>query len=92
MGVDRSAATRFSFLMVLPPIAGATLIKMKDLFSNPAAYAQEITPLAVGFAAAFISGVIACSWMLKLVRKGNISYFSIYCLLIGLIAIAVSVL
>jgi undecaprenyl-diphosphatase len=91
LGVDRNAATRFSFLMVLPPIAGATLIKMKDLLETPAAYSQEILPLSVGFVAAFVSGVIACSWMISLVRKGNISYFSIYCLMIGLTAIAVSI-
>lgn len=91
LGIDRDAATRFSFLMVLPPIAGATLIKLKDLFSEPAAYSQEIVPLGIGFVAAFISGVIACSWMLRIVRKGNISYFSVYCLIIGLTAIAFSV-
>ena len=91
LGVDRSAATRFSFLMVIPPIAGATLIKVKDLFSSPAAYNQELLPLGVGFIAAFVSGLIACSWMLKLVRKGNIAYFSIYCVLAGLTAIALSI-
>jgi undecaprenyl-diphosphatase len=91
LGVERNAATRFSFLMVLPPIAGATLIKLKDLFASPALYQEEIVPLGIGFIAAFISGIIACSWMLSLVRKGNISYFSIYCLVIGLIAIAVSI-
>jgi len=92
LGVERNAATRFSFLMVVPPIAGATLIKLKDLFANPAVYSQEIVPLGIGFVAAFISGVIACSWMLALVRRGNIYYFSIYCLIIGLTAIIVSAL
>lgn len=91
LGVERNVATRFSFLMVLPPIAGATLIKVKDLFENVDAASQELLPLGVGFVAAFISGVIACSWMLNLVRKGNIAYFSFYCLAVGLIAIAVSV-
>jgi undecaprenyl-diphosphatase len=91
LGVERNAATRFSFLMVLPPIAGATLIKLKDLLESPETFQHEILPLGIGFIAAFISGVIACSWMLAIVRKGNISYFSIYCLLVGLTVIAVSV-
>lgn len=91
LGVERSTATRFSFLMVLPPIAGATIIKLKDLLASHATYSQDIVPLGIGFIAAFISGVIACSWMLALVRKGNIAYFSIYCLVIGLTAIAVSI-
>lgn len=90
LGIERNVATRFSFLMVLPPIAGATLIKVKDLYENSAASSQELLPLSVGFVAAFISGVIACAWMLKLVRKGNIAYFSYYCLAVGLVAIAVS--
>jgi len=91
-GIDRTAATRFSFLMVLPPIAGATLIKIKDLLENPASYSQELLPLGVGFVAAFISGAVACSWMITLVRKGNIVWFSIWCLLIGLTAIGISLL
>lgn len=91
MGVERSTATRFSFLMVLPPIAGATLIKAKDLITEPVSVASELLPLGVGFVAAFVSGIIACGWMLALVRKGNIAYFSIYCLIIGLAAIAFSI-
>lgn len=91
MGVERSTATRFSFLMVLPPIAGATLIKAKDLIAKPVSVASELLPLGVGFVAAFVSGIIACGWMLALVRKGNIAYFSIYCLIIGLTAIAFSI-
>ncbi len=92
LGIDRSKATRFSFLMVLPPIAGATLIKIKDMLAEPAAYSGELMPLSIGFVAAFISGVIACNWMLKIVRKGNIVYFSIYCTIVGLTAIALSIL
>lgn len=90
LGIDRNTATRFSFLMVLPPIAGATLIKVKELIENPATYAQELLPMGIGFMAAFIAGVLACSWMLTLVRKGNIVWFSIWCLIIGLTAIIVS--
>lgn len=92
LGVDRNAATRFSFLMLLPPIAGATLIKVKDIISSPAVYSSEFLPLGIGFIASFISGIIACSWMLSLVRKGNIFYFSIYCFTIGVVAIVFSII
>ena len=91
LGVERTAATRFSFLMVLPPIAGATLIKLKGLFENTEAYSAELMPLGIGFIAAFISGLFACKWMLSLVRKGNIAYFSAYCLVVGIIAIAYAI-
>jgi undecaprenyl-diphosphatase len=48
---------------------------------------EGIGYLAAGFLAAFISGVIACTWMVQLVRKSKLSYFSIYCLIVGIIAI-----
>ncbi|MFO7874486.1 MAG: undecaprenyl-diphosphate phosphatase, partial [Bacteroidales bacterium] len=50
---------------------------------------MDVTPMIIGALAAFIAGVIACRWMLTIVRKGNIEYFSIYCLLVGLAAIIV---
>ena len=85
LGVKREQATRFSFLMVLAPILGYTFLQTLDLLET------KVSPdpsLAVGFLAAFLSGLIACKWMINIVRKGKIVYFSIYCLLIGTIAIA----
>lgn len=87
LGIDKSKATRFSFLMVLLPIAGGTLIKAIDLFGNIEKYSGELIPMATGFIASFIAGWIACNWMLSIVRKGNIVYFSIYCFIVGIIAI-----
>jgi undecaprenyl-diphosphatase len=49
-------------------------------------------PLITGFAAAFISGLLACRWMLSIVRKGKLLYFGIYCLIVGVIAIAVGLI
>ncbi|HSW68030.1 MAG TPA: undecaprenyl-diphosphate phosphatase [Bacteroidales bacterium] len=91
LGIDKSKATRFSFLMVLLPIAGGSLIKAIDLFGNIEKYSGELLPMITGFVASFIAGWIACNWMLSIVRKGNIVYFSIYCIFIGLIAISFSV-
>lgn len=88
MGVDREKATRFSFLMVLIPILGATALEVKDLLAqSTAADPVNAGPLLTGFFAAFISGLLACSWMLRLVREGKIVWFSIYCLVVGLTAI-----
>ncbi|MGF1635554.1 MAG: undecaprenyl-diphosphate phosphatase [Cyclobacteriaceae bacterium] len=88
LGVDKDKATRFSFLMVLPPIIGATLLKVKDFIEEPA-IADGISGIALtaGFIAAFLAGLFACSIMIKIVRSGKLIYFSIYCLLVGTVAI-----
>jgi len=86
-GISRSGSTiATSFLMVLPPIIGATLLKVKDLVEAPPAN-FEVMPLLVGFLAAFISGLFACTWMINLVKKGKLIYFAIYCFIVGTIAI-----
>ena len=86
LGNKRENVARFSFLMVLIPIIGANL---KDLYEGTASVegGVGITPLIVGFLAAFISGLLACKWMIKLVRKGKLVYFAIYCAVIGSTAI-----
>lgn len=83
--VDRERATRFSFLMVVPLILGAMA---KDLISDPLVFeSQMMLPLGVGFVAAFITGIIACTWMISLVKKAKLSWFAIYCLLVGVSAL-----
>jgi undecaprenyl-diphosphatase len=57
-----------------------------ELFSETIDY----TSLSLGFFAAFISGLIACTWMIKLVRQSKLTYFSIYCVIVGLVAIVTS--
>lgn len=85
LGIDRAKAARFSFLMVVPLILGKMA---KDILSGDLAASQtEPTLLIAGFVAAFISGLIACQWMIKLVRNSQLKYFSYYCYVVGLIAI-----
>jgi undecaprenyl-diphosphatase len=80
LGVDRRKAARFSFLMVLPIILGKTLLDTKDIIAGQAAGVEvDVTTLLLGLAAAFISGVFACNWMIALVRRAKLKYFSYYC-------------
>jgi undecaprenyl-diphosphatase len=88
LGNDKNKAARFSFLMVVPLIFGKIV---KDIFSGElSSETANFTTLGLGFVAAFICGLIACTWMIRLVRKSKLSYFAIYCLLVGITAIIVS--
>ncbi len=83
--IDRSKAARFSFLMVVPLILGAMA---KDLLSGEIAYQSgQMIPLIVGFVAAFFTGILACTWMIALVKKARLSWFAFYCFIIGGVAI-----
>ena len=85
LGNDKTKAARFSFLMVVPLIFGKIA---KDILSGDLTYdASNFTALSSGFVAAFIAGLFACTWMIAIVKKSKLSYFSIYCLIVGLIAI-----
>ncbi len=87
LGVERSKAARFSFLMVLLPILGASLLQVKDYVESPAMHQIGLMPLLIGFLAAFIAGFIACKWMINIVRNGRLTHFAIYCFIVGLIAV-----
>jgi len=85
LGNDKTKAARFSFLMVVPLIFGKIA---KDIFSGELTYdSSNFTALSAGFIAAFIAGLFACTWMIALVKKSKLSYFAIYCVIVGLIAI-----
>ena len=90
LGSDREKAARFSFLMVVPLIFGKMA---KDILSGEiAAESAALIPLIAGFVAAFITGLIACKWMISLVKKSQLKYFSYYCFTIGILAIIFTVL
>lgn len=89
IGVPRNEAARFSFLMVLAPIFGANLLEIKDYVEQDAALSLDISMITIGFITAFVVGLIACYWMVELVKKGKLIYFAIYCLIVGLIALFV---
>lgn len=88
LGVDKAKAAKFSFLMVLPPILGAMLLKAKDVIEAPEVMQDlSLTNLLVGFLAAFVSGLLACQWMINIVKKGKLIYFAVYCGVVGIVAI-----
>ena len=85
LGIDRERAARFSFLMVVPLIFGKMA---KDMLGGEIVIADGVGgPLLVGFLAAFIAGLLACKWMIALVKRAKLVYFSYYCFVVGVAAI-----
>lgn len=86
LGVDREKAARFSFLMVVPLILGKMA---KDALDGDFSATTSATELAVAFFAAFVTGVVACVWMIRLVKRAELKYFSYYCFAVAVIVLLV---
>ncbi|MFY0644781.1 MAG: undecaprenyl-diphosphate phosphatase [Bacteroidia bacterium] len=85
--IDRTKAARFSFLMVLPLILGAMATEVLDIMAMEEVQRQSmdlaLLPTAFGFVAALISGYLACKWMIQIVKRSQLRYFSYYCWVVG---------
>ena len=84
---NRSDVARFSFLMVLLPIIGAALLDILSMSSSTGESGISSLALITGFLAAYISGYLACTWMISLVKKGNLYWFALYCAVVGIVSI-----
>ena len=85
IGDKKDEIARFSFLMVLIPVIGANLLEIVS--AEGGAGADGLMPVIIGSVAAFISGYLACTWMIGLVRKSKLIGFSAYCAVAGLLSI-----
>jgi undecaprenyl-diphosphatase len=94
LGNDREKIAKFSFLMVIIPVLGETLLDgMKMLKGETSIFTSLSVPAMIcGFTAAFVSGLIACKWMIGLVKKGKMNYFAYYCVVLGLFVICYSLI
>lgn len=85
LGISRTEAARFSFLMVVPLILGKMA---KDLMDAKISMEGDmVIPLIAGFVSAFVVGLFACQWMIALVKNSKLRYFAYYCIVVGVIAI-----
>ena len=90
LGNKKEKLAQFSFLMVIPPILGEALLDIVKAMKHGTEAATAgigTMPLIVGFLAAFVSGCLACKWMINIVRRGKLVYFGIYCAIVGLLLI-----
>lgn len=93
LGNKKEKLAQFSFLMVIPPILGEALLDVLKAAKGEEAFGDiSVLPLVVGFIAAFVSGCLACKWMINIVKKGKLIYFGIYCAIAGAITIVCSLL
>lgn len=91
LGDNKAKLAQFSFLMVMPPILGEALLDgMKMMKGEAVAGDIPALSLVVGFLAAFVSGCLACKWMINIVKKGKLIYFAIYCAIAGVITLILS--
>ncbi len=91
LGDNKAKLAQFSFLMVIPPILGEALLdSVKMMKGEDIAGDIPGISLVIGFLAAFISGCLACKWMINIVKKGKLVYFAIYCAIAGIVTLAVS--
>ena len=91
LGNKKESLAQFSFLMVIPPILGEALLDvLKMVKGEDVMGGIEALPLIIGFVAAFLSGCLACKWMINIVKKGKLIYFGIYCAIVGVVTILCS--
>ena len=90
-GMDRDKAARFAFLIAIPAILGAVAKKTFDLITS--GQTQEFNfALPVGMATSAVVGYFALRLLLRMVHRGNLAWFSLYCFLVGVCTIIYSVL
>ena len=90
LGNKKENLAQFSFLMVIPPVLGEALLDVIDISQQGFSAAMDGIPagaIIIGFIAAFITGCLACKWMINIVKKGKLIWFAIYCVIIGILAI-----
>ena len=90
LGDKRAKVAYFSFLMVIIPILGEALLDLKELVTTPSQQGDTsvgVLALLVGFFTSFVVGCCACKWMINLVKRGKLVWFSVYCVVMGVICI-----
>ena len=88
LGLDRERAARFSFLISIPAILGATLLEVRKVLKADAPPIDPL-PYVVGFVTALVVGFACLRWLLTIIRAGNLNAFVVYLVVVGVAAIVV---
>ena len=87
-GARREDVAQFSFLMVIVPILGEAFLDLVG--GDVVASSVGMLPLLLGFVSAFVSGLFACKVMISLVKKAKLSWFALYCAVVGILVLIFS--
>lgn len=88
LGLDRATAARFSFLMMLPAVSGAVILESSSVMNL---HAASVFPAIIGTLVSAVVGYMAIRWMLAIIQKGKLQYFGLYCLIVGMVTLALTV-
>lgn len=86
-GVKRADAAKFSFLIAIPAIGGASVLELKDFVTGEAQLTGSPVPMIIGMVVSFVVGVFALRWLIKMVVADRLHFFAIYCIVVGLATI-----
>ncbi|MEP3478321.1 MAG: undecaprenyl-diphosphate phosphatase [Fuerstiella sp.] len=87
-GLKREAAARFSFLIAIPAIGGASVLELKDLVTGEKPFTGDAGALILGMIVSCLVGLVALKWLLRIVAKDKLHWFAIYCVVVGCATIA----
>jgi len=91
LGNKKEQVAHFSFLMVLIPILGQAFLDLLDILQGEIVSSLSPVVMIVGFIASFLTGCFACKFMINIVKKQKLIYFSYYCVAVGIFAIVYSI-
>lgn len=86
-GLKREDAAKFSFLIAIPAIGGASVLELKDFVTGEAQLTGSPLPMIIGMLVSFVVGVFALRWLIKMVVADRLHIFAIYCIIVGLATI-----
>ncbi|MGO1053309.1 undecaprenyl-diphosphate phosphatase [Crossiella sp. CA198] len=88
IGLNRAAATRYSFLLAIPAVVAAGIFSLPDVFERAGANAPSIAQMIVATVVAFAIGYVTIAWLLKFVAKHSVYVFVWYRVVLGLFVLA----
>ncbi|MCR9199187.1 MAG: undecaprenyl-diphosphate phosphatase [Planctomycetaceae bacterium] len=86
-GMKREDAARFSFLIAIPAIGGASVLELRDFVTGEASFSGSPLPVLIGMLVSFVVGVLALRWLIRMVVADRLHLFAFYCLAAGLATI-----
>lgn len=86
LGMKQDTALRFSFLLYIPVSMGTMIFSVTDLMEDPH-FESLVIPYIFAFIGSIVASYFALLWFMDIMRKGNLKYFALYCLVVGILVL-----